>query len=251
MKNFAVVLSLLFALQVTYSQKRIVTGGLTAFSPNGNSQGPGAIQPTVHSSPHGNLGSLYSQSKKYNYEDIISDGSQFLFSTWENSSNLFTKDKKYTIGNINFNMDKQMFMSKFNDSVFVHNFKAYDKISINGKVFKSIYNNDEQKDKVYEVVYSDDDFSVLKENYISIKEASPNPMLNRPIRKIIHKSKYFTFSNNEEIVKLKLKKAELLKLFGDDKKQQLENYVKSKRLSYKKPEDIDKMLNYINRLQVH
>jgi len=227
------------------SQRRITVSGLSSFSSNPNSQGPGSVQPTVNASSVGNVGTMYSQSKKYSYINAYVEGSQFLFEQWKNNCLIFAGNKKYVIPNINFNMDKQVFMSKFEDSVLVYDFRKLDKVLINGKEFKNVYNPAEGKNIVYQILYSGDDFSIFKKNYISIKEAHPNPMLNRPNKKIQQKSKYFVYRNTQ-FDQFKLKKNDLLSLFNDDQMIKIETYAKIHKLSYKKEEDVQKMLSYIS-----
>lgn len=245
MKKFKIFLVIVIILQTGYAQRQIVASGLGTFSGNPNSQGPASIQPSVNASPIGNLGAMYGESKKFSYEDLYVEGSQYLFNSWENNAIIFADDKKYIISNMNFNMDRQQFVSKFSDSVYVYNLETLNKIAINGRTFKNIYNASEGKDNIYEVLYTNSDFSIIKENYISIKEASPNPQLNRPNRKIIKKTNYFVY-DDETLTKFKLKKSDLLDLFDDEEKLKLENYASLKRLSYKNPDDVDKMLRLLN-----
>lgn len=92
---------------------------------------------------------MYSQSKKYSYVNAYVEGSQFLFEQWKNNCLIFAGNKKYVIPNINFNMDKQVFMSKFEDSILVYDFRKLDKVLINGKEFKNVYNPAEGKNIIF------------------------------------------------------------------------------------------------------
>ena len=244
MKNVILLLCLFI------SQECLSQSGNSPRDPNGRDigvfRGTNHVFVGINSSPAGNVGSMYSESAKYNYENAKLDGSQYLFEQWKNQGVILVGDKKYVIPNINFNMDKQVFMSKFEDSVLVYDFQRIDKVLVNGKLFKSIYNASEGKKKIYEILYSGEDFSVFKEHYISIQEASPNPMLNRPNRKIRQKSTYYVY-NKGEFSSLKLKKANLLSLLSSDDTKKLETYAEINKLSYKKAEDVDRMLAHINK----
>lgn len=70
-------------------------------------------------------------------------------------------------------------------------------------------------------------------------------MLNRPNKKIQQKSKYFVYRNTQ-FDQFKLKKNDLLSLFNDDQMIKIETYAKTHKLSYKKEEDVQKMLSHIS-----
>ena len=246
MKKIVILLCCIFISHIGMSQRRITVSGLSSFSSNPNSQGPKSLQPRVNASSTGNVGTMYSQSAKYKYENAYIEGSQYLFEQWKNDCLIMVGNRKYVIPNINFNMDKQAFMSKFADSMLVYDFKVLDKVLVNGKMFKSVYNASEGQNKIYEILYSSNDFSIFKENFIEIKEASPNPMLNRPNRKIKQKSKYFVYTKGK-FDRLKLKKDDLLSLLSEDEVKRIEAYAQSNKLSYKKEKDVDRMLTYINK----
>jgi len=247
MKKIMAVIWCLFIFQIGIAQGGFtVVGGLTTLKGNPNSPGPFSVQPTVNASPAGNVGTLYSESSKYDYNKTTLDGSQYLFEEWKNQGLILVGEKKYVIPNINFNMDKQVFMSKFADSVLVYDFKHIDKILVNDKLFKSVYNSEEGTNKVYEILYSSQEFSIFKENFITVTEASPNPMLNRPNRKVKQKYNYFVYSKGV-FKPFKLKKAEVLGLLSDEEMKQIQTYAETNKLSYSKAGDVDKMFAYINK----
>jgi len=197
----------------------------------------------------GNIGSLYSESKKFSYENAHIDGSQYLFKEWENNGSIVIGSKKYILANINFNIDRQEFMSKVeNDSVYVYDTNIVDQVTINGKLFKRIYNGIERKNKMYEVVRSGKNFSVVKEYYIKVLEASPNPMLNRPNKKIKQKNKLFVYTASENLVDLKLQKKSVLTFMDKKYNQTIKDFVDKNNLSYKKENDVVRIFNYYDTL---
>ena len=72
-------------------------------------------------------------------------------------------------------------------------------------------------------------------------------MLNRPKDEIIKEEKFYTI-NKAELVVLKLKKKDILKVIDQDKQQAILKYVKEKNLSYKKENDVLKLLIYYDAL---
>ena len=240
MKKYLIIIAI-FIINMSFSQL-MEDGGSYESS-------KGTPLPKIKGNYTGNTGSLYSESKKYSYDKVHVEGSQYLFKEWNNNGAIIIGNKKYILANINFNIDKQTFMSKIkNDSVYVYNISNDDKILINGRRFKSIYNNIERKNKIYEVIHSGKDFSVLKEYYVSVIEASSNPMLNRPNRKIKQKNKFLVYTATKEIVDLKLQKKSILALMEKNKIQAVNDFIGEKRLSYKKQNDIIRILKYYDSL---
>jgi hypothetical protein len=237
-----IIIIFLFIYNVSLSQ--LVEGGRSFESVKG-----GTPLGKIKGNYTGNTGALYSDSKKYSYDKVHVEGSQYLFEEWKNNATIIVGNKKYIISNINFNIDKQAFMSKIeHDSVYIYNINNDDKILINGRRFQSIYNNIERKNKVYEVSYSGKDFSVLKEYYVAVIEASSNPMLNRPNRKIKQKNKFLIYTTSKEFVGLKLQKKSILALMENKNIETVKKFVDEKKLSYKKEDDIIRIFKYHDSL---
>jgi len=186
----------------------------------------------------------------YEFDDIrfakvATEGSYLLFDDWKNKGVILFGGKKLIISNINFNVKSEEFMSQLeNDSTFIFDFKGIDKIIVNDRPFKRVYNNQTSENMVCEVIFEGDNLALFKNYYITTVESSPNPMLNRPSNKIQKQSNYF-ISKNNIVSPFKLKKSDILEL--SDKSKGLEKYVKANRLSYKKEEDVAKMLDYLSK----
>ncbi len=177
------------------------------------------------------------------------DGSVYLFDTWNNKTIIKLNNKKrYTFSNFNFNIRKEQFMSQIEgDSIYIFNFKTIDKVIVNGKEFKSIFNPSEGEEKVFQVIYENSRFSILKKYSLKIIESSPDPMLNRSQNRIKKMETYF-IKKGATITPFKLKK----KLIADLAKENisisaLDDYVKSNNLSYKNEDDIKKILEFSNK----
>jgi len=241
MKKYVIII---FLLIYNVSLSQLVEGGGSFEAVKG-----GTPLGKIKGSYTGNTGSLYSESKKFSYDKVHVEGSQYLFKEWKNNGVIIVGSKKYVLPNVNFNIDKQTFMSKIeNDSVYIYNINNDDKILINGRRFQSIYNDIERKNKVYEVVYSGKNFSVLKEYYVAVVEASSNPMLNRPNRKIKQKNKFLVYTASKEFVDLKLQKKSILVFMEKNNIEVVKEFVDERKLSYKKEDDVIRIFKYHDSL---
>ncbi|PQB04914.1 hypothetical protein [Aureitalea marina] len=180
------------------------------------------------------------------FDDIIlsradAEGSVYLFDQWENRGVIEVDDKRYIFTNMNYNVRSGNFMSKISqDSVVIFDISTYDRLVINDKPFKSIYNPSKRGNEVYEVIFEGPDFSLLKGYSIHVVEANPNPMVNRSRTKITKKEFYYVKDGNS-IKDFKFKKKAILALAREESGE-LEEYAKTNDLSFKKEDDVRRML---------
>lgn len=185
----------------------------------------------------------------YEFDDIrfskvITDGSIFLFDDWKNKGEILYGGKKLIIYNINYNVKSDEFMSQMeSDSTFVFDFKGIDKIIVNERPFKRIYNSELSENKIYEIIYEDSNIALLKNHFIKLVESSPNPMLNRDRNKIQKQNNYFLLKNGI-VSSFKLKKNSILELMTPEKAELAESFAKNNKLSFKDDTDINKILSY-------
>lgn len=172
-------------------------------------------------------------------------GSVHLFDKWNNYAVIFTSDGgKFSLKNINLNIERNTFQSKIDgDSIFSFNFNNIEKFVVNNRAFKNYYYNDDNR--VYEIIYENDKFSLMKGFKVSVMEGSANPMLNRSADRYIRKEFYFV-KQGDRIKPFKLKKSRILKLVDGDteKAANIEAYVEANDLSYKKEYDVHRILTY-------
>lgn len=172
------------------------------------------------------------------------DGSVYLFDEWENRGVIEVDDKRYIFSNMNYNVKRSAFQSKIGqDSVVSFDLSTFDRIVINDKAFKSIYNPSKRANENFEVIYEGSDMAILKGYVIEITEANPNPMINRSKRKILTKERYYVKKKNS-IKSMKFKKKGILALAGD-KSADLERYAKKNKLSFKDESDVRRMLTNV------
>lgn len=176
------------------------------------------------------------------------DGTVYLFDSWDNRAIIYTTShEKLALNNINLNIKRNTFESKLrNDSLFSFNFNNIEKFVINNRVFKNYYwDND---NRVYEEIASQKDFEILKGFNVKYFEGSANPMLNRKNDKYIRNETYYVRKDNK-ISFFALKKSRILKLLdlNDQQKKKVLDYVDQYKLSFKKEEDLKKILDYASK----
>jgi len=174
------------------------------------------------------------------------DGTVYLFEEWDNLGVIHaTTDQKFALRNINLNIERNSFESKVGkDSLFSFNFNNIEKFVINGRTFKNYYWNDDNR--VYEIIYEAKDWSLIKGFKIVEVTGSANPMLNRTRDRMVRKMFYYVKDENG-IRPFILKKRKVLKLVsnGDGaKSDRIANYAKSNKLSYKKEDELRKIIEF-------
>ena len=187
----------------------------------------------------------YGSTFFYNTRNVVI-GSVYLFDEWNNKAEIHTlSDERFLVRNINLNINRNAFEAKLtnSDSIFSFNFNNIKHIIINDKTYKNYYYNDDNR--VYEIIYENNKFSIMKGFSIKLVSSSGNPMVNRANDKYAKFSSYFIMQNNS-IKPFKLRKKSVYKLFNGDKNviSRLESYVLNKKLSYKKEDDIAQILDY-------
>ena len=221
MKKILVILCLLLSSSV-YTQTNFSAG----FSVGGNDL---------------NYGSTFF----YNTRNVIL-GSVYLFDEWNNSAEIHTlADERFLVRNINLNINRNAFEAKLtgSDSLFSFNFNNIKHIVINDKIYKNYYYNDDNR--VYEIIYETEKFSIMKGFAVKLVKGHYNPMVRMSNDKYAKFSSYFIKLNNS-IKPFKLRKKSVINLLSVDKNNisRLETYVNAKKLSYKKEKDVIQILDY-------
>ena len=184
----------------------------------------------------------------YNQPNKVILGSTYLFDEWNNDGEIQTvTGERFLVRNINLNLSRNAFEAKVNDndSIFSFNFNNIKQIVINGKSYKNYYFNEENR--VYELIYSNENFSILKGFSVKLVTGSGNPMVNRSNDKYVKKESYFIRdAENKSIQKFKLNKRSLGKLFSnkDLDLERIERFSSSKRISFKDEEDVIQLLKF-------
>ena len=184
----------------------------------------------------------------YNQPSKVILGSAYLFDEWNNDGEIQTlTGERFLVRNINLNISRNAFEAKINDndSIFSFTFNNIKQIIINGKSYKNYFFNEDNR--VYELIYSGSDFTILKGFSVKLVTGSGNPMVNRSNDKYVKKESYFIRSGeNNMIESFKLSKRSLNKLFENSSMDvnRILAYIDSSNLSYKDESDVIKMLEF-------
>ena len=184
----------------------------------------------------------------YNQPNKVILGSTYLFDDWNNNGEIQTlTGERLLVRNINLNISRNAFEAKINnnDSIFSFNFNNIKQVIINGKSFKNYFSNEDNR--VYELIYSGTQFTILKGFSVKLVTGSGNPMLNRSNDKYVKKESYFIRSQeNNTIEGFKLSKRSLNKLFQNSSMDvsRILAYIDSNKLSYKDENDVIKILDF-------
>ena len=184
----------------------------------------------------------------YNQPNKVILGSTYLFDDWNNNGEIQTlTGERFLVRNINLNISRNAFEAKINnnDSIFSFNFNNIKQVIINGKSFKNYFYNEDNR--VYELIYSGTQFTILKGFSVKLVTGSGNPMLNRSNDKYVKKESYFIRSQESNTIEgFKLSKRSLNKLFQNSSMDvsRILAYIDSNKLSYKDENDVIKILDF-------
>ena len=184
----------------------------------------------------------------YNQPSKVILGSAYLFDQWNNDGEIQTlTGERFLVRNINLNISRNAFEAKINDndSIFSFNFNNIKQIIINGKYYKNYFYNEDNR--VYELLYAGNNFSILKGFTVKLVTGSGNPMVNRSNDKYVKKESYFIRSNDKKTIeRFKMNKRSLSKLFENSliDKSRILAFINTSNLSYKDEKDVIRILQF-------
>ena len=195
-----------------------------------------------------NASSDFGTSFFYNQPNKFIIGSAYLFEEWNNNAEIQTlTGERFLVRNINLNISRNAFEAKINDndSIFSFTFNNIKQIIINGKSYKNYYYNEDNR--VYELIYSGRNFTLLKGFDVKLVTGSGNPMVNRSNDKYVKKESYFLRSKSEKTIEnFKMNKRSLNRLFEKSAVDlnRILGFIDSGNLSYKDEKDVISMLEF-------
>ena len=195
-----------------------------------------------------NASSDFGTSFFYNQPNKFIIGSAYLFEEWNNNAEIQTlTGERFLVRNINLNISRNAFEAKINDndSIFSFTFNNIKQIIINGKSYKNYYYNEDNR--VYELIYSGKNFTLLKGFDVKLVTGSGNPMVNRSNDKYVKKESYFIRSKSEKTIEnFKMNKRSLNRLFEKSAVDlnRILGFIESGNLSYKDEKDVISMLEF-------
>ncbi len=184
----------------------------------------------------------------YNQPNKVVLGSAYLLDEWNNDGEIQTlTGERFLVRNINLNISRNAFEAKINDndSIFSFNFNNINQIIINGKKYKNFFSNGDNR--VYQIIYSDKTFTLLKGFSVKLVTGSGNPMVNRSNDKYVKKREYFIRNVNPNTIQdFKLNKRSLNKFVQNSPKDYstILGYIESNNLSYKNEDDVVRILSF-------
>jgi len=183
-----------------------------------------------------------------NPKNFDTEGSVYAFEKWNNRGSIYIDNKKYNLGNVNFNMWTNTIESQVGkDSVYIFDLANVEFAYIDNRKFKSFYFTKENKNKIFEVLYDGIDFIVMKGYEVGIKRGDPDPLMVKKVTNKFFTTKTYYVNEGINIKKITLKKKTVLPLFKD-KADLVSKFVKENNLSFKKDKDLKKIFNYYKSL---
>jgi hypothetical protein len=190
---------------------------------------------------YGEAGTFFNKPKK-----IV--GNIYVFEDWNTKSNIVMNDKVYKLKKINLNMLTDKFEAKVGiDSMFAFNSSNIDYIVINNRKFKNYYEAGSGGNRNFELIYDGDELKLLKGYEVGVRYNEPDPLMIKKNVDNYFTTKTYYIKRGEDIKQIKLKKKNILNVFGS-KASVVDKFVKSNKLSYKKEKDLNKMFIYYDSL---
>jgi len=172
----------------------------------------------------------------------------YLYPTYDNAAVISTTtNRKYSISNINLNLYSNSFDSEMSsDSLYVFDNKWLKSVEINNTMYKVYFDLVESDYKIYQVIYENDNFSLIRLDKIISKEIR-DPLNINPPKISFGKGINYYIKNGSDMTKISLKKKSILQLFKD-KKNIVMAFAKKYKLSYNKEKDLKKLFKYYDSL---
>lgn len=161
-----------------------------------------------------------------------------MFDDWRNNGIIYIDGNMYRISNINFNVSTNAIDSKMKDGYFIYQTASIDSISINNRNFKRLGRT------FYEVLLDKNDKMFLKKFDALQQQNSSNRMGGTIIRsKKLLKFEYLV-KLEDGYKNIELNKKSVINFF-EENQDKLFKFVKEEKLSYKKEEDLIKILDFM------
>lgn len=164
----------------------------------------------------------------------------YMFPRWSNNGVLYANNMIYGIGNINFNITTNAIDSRISkDKLFMFKSSHVDSISINNHLFKKVGS------LFYEVLFEKENSMFLKKYDIKYKSGYEGRMggVTGPSQTSVV-FRYVVIDSERKMKQVELSKKSILDAF-QNRKDVLENFAKKENLSFRKEQDIVKMLEFI------
>lgn len=181
------------------------------------------------------------------------EGSPYLYETWDNESKVYFEEKAYIFKACNYNAHVGQFEAKVTkDSVFVINPTGVDKVVLRNRVFKQYLDPETQRNIYFEEIIKSKDFLLLRKYSTIIKKAEVNPLTKTPMGLPVlelEEEFYVLKGESSQMEKINFKKSSILDLIDKNFVKEVQSYVKENRLKYNNLEDVTSILKFYNTLR--
>jgi len=165
----------------------------------------------------------------------------YSYPNWNNKGVIFVENRGYSLFNLNFNVTTNNFESRVKrGELFSYKSAQIDSVNINNHLFKKVGNS------FYEVLLEKENNFFLKKYDIKYKVGSVNRLDGSEGRATTSLTYKYLVKSNDIIRKIELNKKSILSLIESDQdKENLEKFVRSKDLSYKREKDTIRIVEFI------
>lgn len=175
------------------------------------------------------------------------EGDKFLYKNWDNSVTLTNDNgKELVLNNANFDTQIGTFALSTPESIYLLDVIRYDKIVFNNRTFLNTYNPINKSRRYLEAIYDSNNIKILKDYVLTRKETESSGGYVEGKIKYQKRSDYYYVSDGD-FRKIKLKKSDLLEVFGQ-KSSQMSSFVKKRKLSFKKEKDMREIFDHYSSL---
>jgi hypothetical protein len=180
------------------------------------------------------------------------EGSPYLYETWDNESKVYFENKAYIFKACNYNAHVGQFEAKVSkDSVFVINPSGVDKVVLKNRVFRRYLDPESQRSIYFEEIIKSKDLLLLRKFITKIKKAEVNPLTKTPMGLPVLKLEedfYVLKGESTQLEKIAFKKSAVLDVVDKNFTKEVQSYVKENGLKYNNLEDVTSILAYYNTL---
>lgn len=170
-----------------------------------------------------------------------------MFKSWKNPIVIKRKQgKDQILNNANYNLEKGTFALATEETIYLLDVINYKEILFKNKVFISTYNPINKSRRYLEVIYASENIKLLRDYTLIIKETENAGGYIVSKNKYSKKSRYY-YTSNKDFKEIKLKKSEILQLFGQNSSKILA-FANKEKLSFKKDKDLNQIFTYYNSL---
>jgi hypothetical protein len=165
----------------------------------------------------------------------------YIFPKWNNIGILFVDNKRYTLSNINFDVNINSFESRISrDKYFSYKNSEIDSVSINNLLFKKVGKS------FYEVLFGKGNILFLKKHDVRYQRGIENRIDGSIGRSRVLLSYKYLIKIRNKYKKVELNKKSIVSLFDvGNGRDRLIKYVRDNNLSYKDTKDVIKIFKFM------